>query len=155
MVSVSTSLGEWIYSSLFGPGTRGVERGAPRLRQVTRLVERLSHCFLSLAALAPEDQSSEAFQLARNLSALARAQQEAAQALLHIDTLSDCINREIIMSAASSQATEQLVASAKATCFRFRTFWRHSLMKGANRLRDADLLHYYATGALIKFIGVP
>ena len=55
------------------------------------------------------------FQLARNLSALARAQEETAQALLHIDSLSDCINREIIMSAASSEATEQLVTSAKAT----------------------------------------
>ena len=55
------------------------------------------------------------FQLARNLSALSRAQQEAAQALLHIDSLSDCINREIIMSAASSEATEQLVASARST----------------------------------------
>ena len=43
------------------------------------------------------------FQLARNLSALTRAQQEAAQALLHIDSLADCINREIIMSAASSE----------------------------------------------------
>ena len=55
------------------------------------------------------------FQLARNLSALTRAQQEAAQALLHIDSLADCINREIIMSAASSEATEQLVASARST----------------------------------------
>ena len=55
------------------------------------------------------------FQLARNLSALSRAQQEAAQALLHIDCLSDCINREIIMSAACSEATEQLVVSARAT----------------------------------------
>ena len=32
----------------------------PRLRQVTRLVERLSHCSLSLAALAPGGQSSQA-----------------------------------------------------------------------------------------------
>ena len=50
------------------------------------------------------------FQLARNLSALSRAQQEVAQALLHIDSLAHCINREIIMSAANSEATEQLVA---------------------------------------------
>ena len=55
------------------------------------------------------------FQLARNLSALSRAQNEIAEALLHIDCLSDCLNREIIMSAASSEATEQLVASARTT----------------------------------------
>ena len=53
------------------------------------------------------------FQLARNLSALARAQEETSQALLHIDSLADCLNREIIMAAASSEATEQLVAAAK------------------------------------------
>ena len=55
------------------------------------------------------------FQLARNLSALSRAQNEIAESLLHIDCLSDCLNREIIMSAASSEATEQLVASARTT----------------------------------------
>ena len=55
------------------------------------------------------------FQLARNLSALARAQEEISQAILHIDSLADCLNREIIMAAASSEATEQLVASAKTT----------------------------------------
>ena len=51
------------------------------------------------------------FQLARNISALSTAQQEAAEALLHLDSLADCINREVIMSAASSEATEQLVNS--------------------------------------------
>ena len=54
------------------------------------------------------------FQLVRNLSALTRAQQESAHALLHINFPADCINREIIMSAASSEATEQLVALAVA-----------------------------------------
>ena len=55
------------------------------------------------------------FQLARNLSALARAQEEISQAILHIDSLADCLNREIIMAAASLEAIEQLVASAKTT----------------------------------------
>ena len=41
------------------------------------------------------------FQLARNLSALARAQEETRKAFLHIDSLADCLNREIIMTAAS------------------------------------------------------
>ena len=56
------------------------------------------------------------FQLARNLSALSRAQNEIAEALLHIYCLSDCLNGKIIMSAASSEATEQLVASANNSC---------------------------------------
>ena len=55
------------------------------------------------------------FQLARNLSELSRAQNEILEVLLHIDCLSDCLNREIIMSAASSETPKQLVASAGAT----------------------------------------
>ena len=51
------------------------------------------------------------FQLARNLYVLARAQEETLQALLHIDSSADCLNREIIMAAASSEATEQLAAA--------------------------------------------
>ena len=53
------------------------------------------------------------FQLACNLSALVRAQEETTEALLHIDSLADCLNREIIMAATSSEATEQLVTAAK------------------------------------------
>ena len=79
------------------------------------------------------------FQLARNLSALSRAQQEAAQALLHIDCLSDCINREIIMSAASSEATEQLVASAKATLLQVQNMLATQSDEGASRLREAQI----------------
>ena len=47
------------------------------------------------------------FQLARNLSAIARAQEEIPQALLHIDSTVDCLNREIIMSAQISFITER------------------------------------------------
>ena len=79
------------------------------------------------------------FQLARNLSALSRAQQEVAQALLHIDSLADCINREIIMSAASSEATEQLVASAKATLLQVQDMLATQSDEGASRLRDAQI----------------
>ena len=79
------------------------------------------------------------FQLARNLSALSRAQQEVAQALLHIDSLADCINREIIMSAASSEVTEQLVASAKATLLQIQNMLATQSDEGANRLRDAQI----------------
>ena len=79
------------------------------------------------------------FQLARHLSALSRAQQEVAQALLHIDSLADCINREIIMSAASSEATEQLVASAKATLLQIQNMLATQSDEGASRLRDAQI----------------
>ena len=74
------------------------------------------------------------FQLARNLSALTRAQQEAAQALLHIDSLADCINREIVMSAASSEATEQLVASARSTLIQVQQMLSTQSDEGARRL---------------------
>ena len=60
------------------------------------------------------------FQLARNLSALARAQEETTKALLHIDSLADCLNREIIMAAASSEATEQLVTAAKTSLYQIQ-----------------------------------
>ena len=79
------------------------------------------------------------FQLARNLSALTRAQQEAAQALLHIDSLADCINREIIMSAASSEATEQLVASARSTLIQVQKMLAMQSDEGASRLREAQV----------------
>ena len=82
---------------------------------------------------------TKAPQLARNLSALSRAQQEAAQALLHIDSLLDCINREIIMSAASSEATEQLVASAKATLLQVQNMLATQSDEGASRLREAQV----------------
>ena len=67
------------------------------------------------------------FQLARNLSALSRAQQEAAEALLHLDSLADCINREIIMSAASSEATEQLVNSTRATLVQLQNIFGNAI----------------------------
>ena len=79
------------------------------------------------------------FQPARNLSALSRAQNEIAEALLHIDCLSDCLNREIIMSAASSEATEQLVASARATLVQVQNMLATQSDEGARRLRDAQV----------------
>ena len=76
------------------------------------------------------------FQLARNLSALTRAQEESTKALLHIDSFADCLNREIIMAAASSEATEQLLTAAK-------TYQIQAIMaaqsEGASRLRDAQI----------------
>ena len=89
------------------------------------------------------------FQLARNLSALSRAQQEAAQALLHIDSLLDCINREIIMSAASSEATEQLVTSARATLMQVQDMLATQSDEGARRLREAQVSFIITRRALL------
>ena len=79
------------------------------------------------------------FQLARNLSAVSRAQNEIAEALLHIDCLSDYLNREIIMSAASSEATEQLVVSARATLVQVQNILETQSNEGARRLREAQV----------------
>ena len=79
------------------------------------------------------------FQLARNLSALARAQEEVSHALLHIDALADCLHREIIMAAASSEATEQLISSAKAILLQVQTILATQSEEGASRLRDAQI----------------
>ena len=79
------------------------------------------------------------FQLARNLSALSRAQNEIAEALLHIDCLSDYLNREIIMSAASSEATEQLVGSARTILVQIQNILETQSNAGARRLSEAQV----------------
>ena len=79
------------------------------------------------------------FQLARNLSAIARAQEEISQAILHIDSTVDCLNREISMAAASSEATEQLLTSARACFLQVKTLLVIQSDEGAHRLRDAQI----------------
>ena len=79
------------------------------------------------------------FQLARNLSALSRAQNEISEALLHIDCLSDYLNREIIMSAPSSEATEQLVVTARATLVQVQNILETQSNEGARRLRESQV----------------
>ena len=79
------------------------------------------------------------FQLARNLSALSRGQNEITEALLHIDCLSDYLNREIIMSATSSEATEQLVVSARTALVQVQNILETQSNEGARRLREAQV----------------
>ena len=79
------------------------------------------------------------FQLARNLSALSRAQNEIAEALLHIDRLADYLNREIIMSASSSEATEQPVDAARANLHQVQTILETQSNEGGRRLREAQI----------------
>ena len=79
------------------------------------------------------------FQLARNLSALSRAQHEISEALLHIDCLSDLLNREIIMSATCSEATEQLMVTARATLTQVQITLETQSNEGARRLRESQI----------------
>ena len=79
------------------------------------------------------------FQLARNLSALSRAQHEISEALLHIDCLSDYLNREIIMSATCSEATEQLVVTARAILIQVQNTLETQSNEGARRLRESQI----------------
>ena len=53
--------------------------------------------------------------------------------------MADCLNQEITMAAASSEATEQLVASAKATLLQVQTILATQSEEGASRLRDAQI----------------
>ena len=53
--------------------------------------------------------------------------------------MADCLNREIIMAAASSEATEQLLASAKTTLLQVKTILVTQAEEGATRLRDAQI----------------
>ena len=64
---------------------------------------------------------------------------EISEALLHIDCLSDYLNREIIMSAASSEATEQLVVSARTTLVQVHNILETQSNEGARRLREAQV----------------
>ena len=79
------------------------------------------------------------FQLARNLSALSRAQHEISEALLRIDCLSDYLNREIIMSATCSEATEQLVVTARTTLVQVQNILETQSNEGARRLRESQI----------------
>ena len=56
-----------------------------------------------------------------------------------IDSLADCLNREILTAAAGSEATKQLVASAKATLLQVQTILGTQSEEGASRLRDAQI----------------
>ena len=79
------------------------------------------------------------FQLARNLSAIGRAQENVAQSLLHIEATIDCLNRDIIVSAACSEATEQLLTSARALLLQVQSLLATQSDEGSDRLREAQI----------------
>ena len=89
------------------------------------------------------------FQLARNLSALARAQEKIAQALSHIDSLADCLNRDHHGSC-SSEAIEQRVASTKTTLLQLQTLLRRCLMEEPVDYVIRKFFHHNATVTLFE-----
>ena len=57
----------------------------------------------------------------------------------YILTASDYLNREIIMPASSSEATEQLVVSARTTLVQVQNILETQSNEGARRLREAQV----------------
>ena len=73
------------------------------------------------------------FQLARNLSALSRAQNEIVEALLHIDCLSDCYQtvstaKLLCLLPVQKQLSSWLL-QLEQLLFRCNTCWRHNPTK--------------------------
>ena len=79
------------------------------------------------------------FLLARNLSALSRAQENVDQSLRHIEATIDCLNRDINVPAACSEATEQLLSSARALLLQVQQLLEAQSNEGAHHLREAQL----------------
>ena len=58
------------------------------------------------------------FRFARNLSALSRAQQLVADALLQVGACTDSLNREVILPVSDSDEAEQLLEAARTNLLR-------------------------------------
>ena len=78
------------------------------------------------------------FQLSRNLSAIGRAQENLAQSLLHVEATIHCLNRDIIESAACSEATE-LPTCARALLLEVQSLLAAQFDEGSDRLREAQI----------------
>ena len=79
------------------------------------------------------------FQIARNLSAIGRAQEDVAHALRHIESTRDCLNREVIMSVAVSEAADDLLSSARDLLAQVQQLLNTQSEEGAERLRTAQI----------------
>ena len=79
------------------------------------------------------------FQLARTVSAIGRARENVAQSLLHIEATIDCLNRDIIVSAACSEAMEQLLTFARALLLQAQSLLASQSDEGSDRLREAQI----------------
>ena len=79
------------------------------------------------------------FQCARNLSAINRAQQPVAEALLHIGECTDCLNREVILPVSDSDETEQLLEAARTDLLRVQTILQQHHLAVEERLRAAQV----------------
>ena len=76
-------------------------------------------------------------QFARDLCAIARAQDDVAP-LRHIEACMDCLNREVIVSASCSEAT-QLLSAARSSLLQVQTLLNSQSDEGAERLRNAQV----------------
>ena len=79
------------------------------------------------------------FQIARNLSAIGRAQEDVAHALRHIETIMDCLNREVIVSVTVSEAADDLLSSARDLLTQVQQLLNTQSEEGAERLRTAQI----------------
>ena len=83
------------------------------------------------------------FQCARNLSAISRALQTVAEALLHIGdcTDTDCLNRELILPVCDSDETEQVLEAARTDLLRVQTILHQDHLAVEGRLRAAQVAY--------------
>ena len=56
--------------------------------------------------------------------------------------MADCLNREIIMAAPSSEATEQPVTAAKTSLYQIQAILAAQFEEGASRLRDVRFKYF-------------
>ena len=78
---------------------------------------------------------------ARNLTALDRALQTVAEALLHIGDCEDCLNREVILPASDSDAAEQMLEAARTNLLRLQTLLHQHHHTADERLRTAQVAY--------------
>ena len=67
------------------------------------------------------------FRFARNLSALSRAQQLVADALLQVGACTDSLNREVILPVSDSDEAEQLLEAARTNLLRIIEYEQFSM----------------------------
>ena len=79
------------------------------------------------------------FQGVRNLTALDRALQTFAEALLHIGDCEDCLNRGVILPASDSDEAEQSLEAARTSLLRVQTILHQHRLQVDGRLRAAQV----------------
>ena len=81
------------------------------------------------------------FQFARNLSAISRALQSISEALLHVGSSADCLNREVILPANISEEAEQQLEEARKKLLQVQAMLNERLDEVEGRLRAAQVAY--------------